>query len=59
MGKMYENMTPYVSKDPRAAYRLALVKGAVDPDNFFFYEQSIPPLIMSEENCGSCSYQSL
>ncbi|KAF5824101.1 putative tetrahydroberberine oxidase [Helianthus annuus] len=94
MRKMYENMTPYVSKDPRAAYvnyrdldlgqndnagnatysnamkwgkkyfgdnfeRLAMVKGVVDPDNFFFYEQSIPPLIMSEENCGSCSYQSL
>ncbi|KAJ0811094.1 putative berberine/berberine, FAD-binding, type PCMH, subdomain 2 [Helianthus annuus] len=84
MRKMYENMTPYVSKDPRAAYvnyrdldlgendnagntsylnamkwgkkyfgdnfeRLAMVKGVVDPDNFFFYEQSIPPLIMSEE----------
>ncbi|XP_022038354.2 berberine bridge enzyme-like 15 [Helianthus annuus] len=94
MRKMYENMTPYVSKDPRAAYvnyrdldlgqndnagnttylnamkwgnkyfgdnfeRLAMVKGVVDPDNFFFYEQSIPPLIMSEENCGSGSYQSL
>ncbi|KAI7730718.1 hypothetical protein M8C21_017424 [Ambrosia artemisiifolia] len=77
MRKMYENMTPYVAKNPRAAYvnyrdldigqndnanntsylnalewgrkyfgdnfrRLALVKGGVDPDNFFFYEQSIP-----------------
>ncbi|XP_022038416.2 berberine bridge enzyme-like 15 [Helianthus annuus] len=84
MRNMYENMTPYVAKNPRAAYvnyrdldlgengnlddtsylnamnwgskyfgdnfrRLAMVKGVVDPDNFFFYEQSIPPLIMSEE----------
>uniref|UniRef100_A0A251VSJ4 Putative cannabidiolic acid synthase-like 1 n=1 Tax=Helianthus annuus TaxID=4232 RepID=A0A251VSJ4_HELAN len=97
MRKMYENMAPYVAKNPRAAYvnfrdldlgendvdntsylnalkwgskyfgdnfrrlamvkgyfgdnfrRLAMVKGVVDPDNFFFYEQSIPPLIMSEE----------
>ncbi|KAM0053749.1 putative berberine/berberine, FAD-binding, type PCMH, subdomain 2 [Helianthus debilis subsp. tardiflorus] len=84
MRKMYENMTPYVAKNPRAAYvnyrdldlgengnlddtsylnamnwgskyfgdnfrRLAMVKGVVDPDNFFFFEQSIPPLIMREE----------
>ncbi|KAL8263445.1 hypothetical protein R6Q59_024794 [Mikania micrantha] len=89
MRKMYKNMTPYVAKDPRAAYvnyrdldlgendnadntsysdakkwgekyfgdnfrRLALVKGVVDPDNFFFYEQSIPPLITSDTD----SYQS-
>ncbi|KAI3826006.1 hypothetical protein L1987_00045 [Smallanthus sonchifolius] len=85
MRKIYENMTPYVVKNPRAAYvnyrdldlgendnadntsylnamkwgnkyfgknfrRLAIVKGVVDPDNFFFSEQSIPPLIMSKEN---------
>ncbi|KAI3684003.1 hypothetical protein L1987_84525 [Smallanthus sonchifolius] len=30
--------------------RLAMVKGVVDPDNFFFFEQSIPPLIMCEGN---------
>ncbi|KAM0053748.1 putative tetrahydroberberine oxidase [Helianthus debilis subsp. tardiflorus] len=91
MRKLYEKMTPYVAKNPRAAYvnyrdldlgendnvdnesylnamklgnkyfgdnfrRLALVKGVVDPDNFFFFEQSIPPLIMCEEksDIGSC-----
>ncbi|KAI3826005.1 hypothetical protein L1987_00044 [Smallanthus sonchifolius] len=94
MRKIYENMTPYVAKNPRAAYvnyrdldlgendnadntsylnamkwgkkyfgdnfrRLAMVKGVVDPDNFFFFEQSIPPLIMSEENSDIGSYQSL
>ncbi|KAI3696608.1 hypothetical protein L6452_29023 [Arctium lappa] len=93
MRRIYKNMTPYVSKNPRAAYvnyrdldlgtndvdntsylgamkwgssyfnenfkRLAMVKGAVDPDNFFYYEQSIPPLISSEENSDSGSYQSL
>ncbi|KAM0053747.1 putative tetrahydroberberine oxidase [Helianthus debilis subsp. tardiflorus] len=87
MRKMYENMTPYVAKNPRATYvnyrdlelgendntentsylnamkwgskyfgdnfkRLAMVKGVVDPDNFFFFEQSIPPLIMCEEKSG-------
>ncbi|CDP10803.1 unnamed protein product [Coffea canephora] len=25
--------------------RLALIEGAVDPDNFFYHEQSIPPLV--------------
>ncbi|KAJ0811096.1 putative tetrahydroberberine oxidase [Helianthus annuus] len=90
MRKMYENMAPYVAKNPRAAYvnfrdldlgendvdntsylnalkwgskyfgdnfrRLAMVKGVVDPDNFFFFEQSIPPLITCEEksDIGSC-----
>ncbi|KAJ7015352.1 hypothetical protein NC653_004607 [Populus alba x Populus x berolinensis] len=66
---IYENMTPYVSKNPRGAYvnyrdldlgkndeaakwgqkyfknnfeRLKIVKGMVDPYNFFAYEQSIP-----------------
>ncbi|KAM0938377.1 putative tetrahydroberberine oxidase [Dioscorea sansibarensis] len=77
---LYNQMTPYVSKNPRGAYlnyrdldlgrnegrntsysmaevwgtkylksnfkRLALVKGEVDPDNFFWNEQSIPPLIL-------------
>jgi FAD/FMN-containing dehydrogenase len=80
--RVYEHMTPYVSKSPRAAYanyrdldlgrneyndtsyeeaarwgvkyfkgnfrRLAIVKGEVDPHNFFAYEQSIPPLISNE-----------
>ncbi|KAI3684002.1 hypothetical protein L1987_84524 [Smallanthus sonchifolius] len=94
MKKIYENMTPYVAKNPRAAYvnyrdldlgendnadntsylnamkwgskcfgenfrRLAIVKGVVDPNNFFFSEQSIPPLIISEENSDIGSYQSL
>jgi hypothetical protein len=66
---IYENMTPYVSKNPRGACvnyrdldlgkndeaakwghkyfknnfeRLEIVKGMVDPCNFFAYEQSIP-----------------
>nr|XP_043610837.1 berberine bridge enzyme-like 8 [Erigeron canadensis] len=81
MRRIYENMTPYVSKNPRASYvnyrdldlgknrnntsyseamkgwgskyfsnnfkKLAMVKAAVDPDNFFYSEQSIPPLTMS------------
>ncbi|KAH7651457.1 Tetrahydroberberine oxidase protein [Dioscorea alata] len=76
---LYNQMTPYVSKNPRRAYanyrdlnlgmnegrntsysmaevwghkyfkdnflRLALVKGQVDPDNFFYNEQSIPLLL--------------
>ncbi|KAM0938375.1 putative tetrahydroberberine oxidase [Dioscorea sansibarensis] len=76
---LYNQMTPYVSKNPRGAYlnyrdldlgrnegrntsysmaevwghkyfksnflRLALVKGKVDPDDFFWNEQSIPPLV--------------
>ena len=29
--------------------RLAIVKGEVDPGNFFTYEQSIPPLILNGE----------
>ena len=80
MRGLYSFMTPYVSKNPRAAYynykdldlgrnsdggtvsyerarvwgekyfkgnfkRLALVKGKVDPGNFFRNEQSIPPLL--------------
>ncbi|PWA40438.1 Berberine/berberine-like protein [Artemisia annua] len=80
MRRMYTNMTPYVSKNPRSTYvnyrdldlgenknannisyseaamqwgskyfgnnfrKLALVKGVVDPQNFFYFEQSIPPL---------------
>ncbi|KAK4270934.1 hypothetical protein QN277_019698 [Acacia crassicarpa] len=78
MRRLYEYMTPYVSKNPRAAYlnyrdldlgvnrdkntsyeearsswgskyfknnfeRLVKVKADVDPDNFFWNEQSIPP----------------
>lgn len=80
--RMYQNMSPYVSHNPRAAYinyrdldlgrnddnntsyaqaarwglkyfknnfrRLAIVKGEVDPDNFFAFEQSIPPLFSDE-----------
>lgn len=80
--RVYEHMTPYVSKSPRAAYlnyrdldlgrnvnndtsyaeaarwgvkyfkgnfrRLAIVKGEIDPHNFFAFEQSIPPLISNE-----------
>ncbi|XP_072961836.1 tetrahydroberberine oxidase-like [Typha angustifolia] len=76
---MYRYMSPYVSKNPRAAYinfrdldlgknekgnssyskaqvwgrkyfkdnfrRLAMVKSKVDPDEVFWNEQSIPPLI--------------
>ncbi|KAJ0681450.1 putative tetrahydroberberine oxidase [Helianthus annuus] len=80
--RVYEKMTPYVSKNPREAYvnfrdldlgtscnacstsyeqsliwgrkyfkgnfkRLAMVKGVVDPTNFFCNEQSIPPLVLS------------
>ncbi|KAK1441608.1 hypothetical protein QVD17_07639 [Tagetes erecta] len=81
--RIYEKMTPYVSKNPREAYvnfrdldlgtncnasmrsytqeemiwgtsyfkanfkRLAMVKGMVDPTNFFSNEQSIPPLVLS------------
>ncbi|KVH99832.1 hypothetical protein Ccrd_021968 [Cynara cardunculus var. scolymus] len=94
MRRIYKNMTPYASKNPRAAYvnyrdldigtngdidntsylgatkwgssyfndnfkRLATVKGAVDPDNFFYFEQSIPPLISIEGNSDIGSYQSL
>jgi hypothetical protein len=29
--------------------RLAIIKGAVDPENFFYYEQSIPPLASKDE----------
>ncbi|MFS7901509.1 putative tetrahydroberberine oxidase [Helianthus anomalus] len=93
MRRMYENMTPYVSKNPRGAYvnyrdldlglndnadntsylkamqwgnkyfrdnfrRLAMVKGMVDPHNFFHSEQSIPPLVMSKGNSYIESYTS-
>ncbi|KAJ0503669.1 putative tetrahydroberberine oxidase [Helianthus annuus] len=93
MRMMYENMTPYVSKNPRGAYvnyrdldlglndnadntsylkamqwgnkyfrdnfrRLAMVKGMVDPHNFFHFEQSIPPLVMSKGNNYIESYTS-
>ncbi|CAH1428109.1 unnamed protein product [Lactuca virosa] len=79
--KVYENMKPLVSKNPREAYvnfrdldlgsngygcgtsylqafkwgrkyfkgnfrRLSMVKGEVDPTNFFCNEQSIPPLVL-------------
>ncbi|KAI3677344.1 hypothetical protein L1987_86969 [Smallanthus sonchifolius] len=57
MRRMYENMTPYVSKNPRGAYvnyrdldlglndnEIGNGEGVVDPDNFFYFEQSIPPL---------------
>ncbi|XP_008793600.3 berberine bridge enzyme-like 18 [Phoenix dactylifera] len=78
MRKLYRFMTPYASKNPRAAYLnykdldlgrndggrtsyakasawgrkyflnnfegLARVKARVDPDNYFWNEQSIPPL---------------
>ena len=85
MRQLYENMTPYVSKNPRAAYinikdldlgmneevgkasyaeasvwgkkyfkdnfmRLAIVKGKVDPENYFWNEQSIPPLLQQDKN---------
>ncbi|XP_039115904.1 berberine bridge enzyme-like 18 [Dioscorea cayenensis subsp. rotundata] len=77
---LYNQMTPYVSKNPRGAYlnyrdldlgrnegrntsysmaevwgrkyfksnflRLTLVKGEVDPADFFWNEQSIPPLVL-------------
>ncbi|PIA53716.1 hypothetical protein AQUCO_00900360v1 [Aquilegia coerulea] len=80
--RLYNYMTPYVSKSPRASYlnykdldlginvdtstsyleatvwgkkyfknnfeRLVYVKSKVDPGNFFWNEQSIPPLI----SCG-------
>ncbi|PPD69169.1 hypothetical protein GOBAR_DD33943 [Gossypium barbadense] len=76
--KLYDGMTPYVSKDPRECFlnyrdldigsnrsnetsfddakiygrkyfkdnytRLTKVKASVDPNNFFKYEQSIPPI---------------
>ncbi|KAH7651455.1 Tetrahydroberberine oxidase protein [Dioscorea alata] len=79
ISNLYNQMTPYVSKNPRGAYlnyrdidlgrnagrntsysmaevwgdkyyksnfkRLAIVKGEVDPENFFWNEQSIPPLV--------------
>ncbi|KAK9053802.1 hypothetical protein SSX86_024876 [Deinandra increscens subsp. villosa] len=83
--RVYEKMTPYVSKKPREAYvnfrdldlgtngnasgtsyvqalrwgrryfkgnfeKLALVKGMVDPTNFFRNEQSIPPLVLSHSH---------
>ncbi|KAL3510804.1 hypothetical protein ACH5RR_030205 [Cinchona calisaya] len=79
--RLYDFMTPYVSKGPRGAIwncrdldlgendvcggsnfskskvwgyryfknnfrRLAIVKGKVNPHNFFYYEQSIPPLVL-------------
>ncbi|KAL5708328.1 cinnamyl-alcohol dehydrogenase [Ranunculus cassubicifolius] len=77
MNRIYDYMTPFVSKSPRASYlnykdldlgtnkdvntryseakvwgekyfkgnfaRLAFVKSMVDPENFFWDEQSIPP----------------
>nr|XP_043607162.1 berberine bridge enzyme-like 27 [Erigeron canadensis] len=81
--RVYEKMTPFVSKNPRGAYvnfrdldlgtdgdtcstsyvkamewgnkyfksnfkRLAMVKGEIDPTNFFCNEQSIPPLVLSQ-----------
>ncbi|CAN6683806.1 unnamed protein product [Malus baccata var. baccata] len=84
MRRLYEYMTPHVSKSPRAAYlnyrdldlgrniddgstgyeeasiwglkyfkgnfmRLVNVKTVVDPDNFFWDEQSIPVLPLSEK----------
>lgn len=86
--KLYERMSPYVSKNPRGGYvnyrdvdlgtndgvetsysqsmtwgfkyfkgnfrRLALVKGEVDPDNFFSYEQSVPPLKVSNSESSIC-----
>ncbi|XP_071688517.1 O-acetylstemmadenine oxidase-like [Rutidosis leptorrhynchoides] len=92
MRRIYENMTPYVSKNPRGAYvnyrdldlgrnnnakttsymeamiwgnkyfgdnfkRLAMVKGVVDPDNYFYFEQSILPLTISKRNNDIGSYQ--
>lgn len=79
--KLYDYMTPFVSKSPRSSYinykdldlgvnkdadtsyeearvwgekyfknnyeRLASVKNKVDPQNFFWDEQSIPPLMSS------------
>uniref|UniRef100_A0A5B8X7E6 Precondylocarpine acetate synthase 2 n=1 Tax=Tabernanthe iboga TaxID=141617 RepID=PAS2_TABIB len=82
--KLYDLMTPYVSKHPRGTFlnmrnldtgrngdyygttyskakewglkyfknnfrKLAITKGAVDPDNFFYFEQSIPPLTSQDE----------
>uniref|UniRef100_A0A0E0JXU1 FAD-binding PCMH-type domain-containing protein n=1 Tax=Oryza punctata TaxID=4537 RepID=A0A0E0JXU1_ORYPU len=86
---VHELMTPYVSKNPRAAYinyrdldlgqnvegntsyeearvwgekyfrgnfrRLAMVKGEVDPDQLFWSEQSIPPLVVSTRDGGLVS----
>uniref|UniRef100_A0A0D9YPR9 FAD-binding PCMH-type domain-containing protein n=1 Tax=Oryza glumipatula TaxID=40148 RepID=A0A0D9YPR9_9ORYZ len=86
---LHELMTPYVSKNPRAAYinyrdldlgqnvegntsyeearvwgekyfrgnfrRLAMVKGEVDPDQLFWSEQSIPPLVVSARDAGLVS----
>ncbi|KAJ6887369.1 hypothetical protein NC651_027644 [Populus alba x Populus x berolinensis] len=55
--RVYSYMTPYVSKNPREAYSnyrdldLGMNRNsntsfveAIDPDNFFRHEQSIPPL---------------
>ncbi|KAJ6913817.1 hypothetical protein NC651_016151 [Populus alba x Populus x berolinensis] len=55
--KVYKFLAPYVSKSPREAYvnyrdldlginknRSTSVEEAIDPDNFFRHEQSIPPL---------------
>ncbi|KAL5708330.1 cinnamyl-alcohol dehydrogenase [Ranunculus cassubicifolius] len=84
--KLYNYMTPYVSKSPRASYlnykdldlgvnddvstsyletsawgskyfknnfeRLMSVKSKVDPENFFWNEQSIPPLASPMASSG-------
>ncbi|CAI9107376.1 OLC1v1006714C1 [Oldenlandia corymbosa var. corymbosa] len=34
--------------------KLAMVKAKVDPTNFFFYEQSIPPLLFSSPESRNC-----
>lgn len=87
--RVYDNMTPFVSKNPRGAYlnfrdldlgtnddkcgtpylqaskwgtkyfkgnfkRLAMVKGIIDPTNFFYYEQSIPPLLNGSQYVECC-----
>jgi len=57
---VYNDMKPYISKNPREAYvnyrdldlgmnnnsntSFVHVKTKVDPDNFFRHKQSIPPL---------------